>query len=206
MNRRMVRGVLLVGLVIADQGFEAATGKQIAELAGVNAAGVNYHFGSLEGLYAAVLEAARDRLVASEAFTEIVASPAPAEEKLRALIGVVVRAIKAGKSGWPLRLIGREVTAPSPVGLKLLVSTVGPRARLLRLLVGQLTGRTEDDPAVALACVSIVAPLQLLLIADRQIVSGMHPALDLSRLDEAVLVEHFYGSAMAGLARINRRE
>jgi AcrR family transcriptional regulator len=194
------------GQVFADQGFEAATGKEIAERAGVNAAGVNYHFGSLEGLYAAVLEGARDRLVASEAFAEILGRPAPAEEKLRALIGVVVRAIKAGKSGWALRLIGREVTAPSPVGLKLMVSTVGPRARVLRILVGQLVRRPEDDPAVALACVSLVAPLQLLLIADRQIVSGMHPALDLQALDEDALTEHFFGFAMAGLARIARPE
>jgi AcrR family transcriptional regulator len=172
----------------------------------VNAAGVNYHFGSLEGLYAAVLETARDRLVASEALTEIVASPAAPEEKLRALITVVVRAIKAGKSGWALRLLGREVTAPSPVGLKLLVSTVGPRAGLLRALVARMVGRAEDDPEVALACVSMVAPLQLLLIADRQIVRGMHPALNLAVTGEEVLVDHFYGFAMAGLARIARRE
>lgn len=194
------------GQVFAEQGFEAATGKEIAERARVNAAGVNYHFGSLEGLYAAVLEAARDRLVASEAFAEIVARPAPPEERLRALIGVVVAAIKAGKSSWALRLIGREVTAPSPVGLKLLVSTVGPRAGLLRALVGQLTGRPPDDPQVALACISMVAPLQLLLIADRQVVRGMHPSLDLAAMKEEALVEHFFGFAMAGLARITRRE
>jgi AcrR family transcriptional regulator len=194
------------GQVFADQGFEGATGKEIAERAGVNAAGVNYHFGSFEGLYAAVLESARDRLVATEAFAEIVARPGSPEEKLRALIGVVVRAIKAGKSGWALRLIGREVTAPSTVGLKLLVSTVGPRARLLRVLVGQLVGRPEDDPEVALACVSLVAPLQLLLIADRQVVQGMHPALDLQALDEELMIQHFVGFAMAGLARITRRE
>ena len=46
------------GQVFAEQGFEAATGKEIAERAGVNAAGVNYHFGSLEGLYAAASTAA----------------------------------------------------------------------------------------------------------------------------------------------------
>lgn len=194
------------GQVFAEQGFEAATGKEIAERAGVSAAGVNYHFGSLEGLYAAVLETARDRLVASEAFAEIIGRPVPPRRKLRLLIGVVVAAIKAGKSGWALRLIGREVTAPSPVGLKLMVSTVGPRARLLRTLVGEIVGLPEDDPKVALACISMVAPLQLLLIADRQIVGGMHPSLDLSAMDEEALVEHFFGFAAAGLARIARRE
>ncbi len=194
------------GQVFAEQGFEAATGKEIAERAGVNAAGVNYHFGSLEGLCAAVLAAARDRLVASEAFAEIAARPEPPEQKLRALIRLVVGAIRQGKAGWALRLLGREVTAPSPIGLSLLVSTVRPRVRLLRSLVGQIVGRPEDDPEVALACISIVAPLQLLLIADRKIVHGLHPALDLPSMDEEALVEHFHGFAMAGLARIARRE
>lgn len=194
------------GQVFAEQGFEAATGKEIAERAGVNAAGVNYHFGSLEGLCAAVLAAARNRLVATETFAEILGGAGPPEEKLRSLIQVVVGALKAGKAGWAMRLLGREVTAPSPVGLRFLISAVGPRARLLRTLVGEIVGRPEDDPKVALACISIVAPLQLLLIADRQVVRGMHPSLDLPSMDEAALVDHFYGFAMAGLARIARRE
>ena len=195
------------GQVFAEQGFEAATGKQIAERAGVNAAGVNYHFGSLEGLYAAVLAAARDSLVASESFAEVASFPGEAEDKLRSLIRLVVRgAVKSGRSGWALRVIGREVTAPTPVGLRLLVSTLGPRVRLLRSLVGAMVGRPEDDPEVALACISIVAPLQLLLIADRQIIRGLHPSLDLPAMDEEVLTQHFFDFAMAGLARIARRE
>jgi AcrR family transcriptional regulator len=208
-DRQGARARLLesAGQVFAEQGFEAATGKEIAERAGANAAGVNYHFGSLEGLYAAVLAAARDRLVASETFAEVASLAGGPEEKLRTLIRLVVRgAVKPDKSGWALRVIGREVTAPSQVGLKLLVSTVGPRVRLLRSLVGELVGRSEDDPEVALACISIVAPLQLLLIADPQLVRGMHPALDLPNMDEDALVEHFFGFAMAGLARIARRE
>jgi AcrR family transcriptional regulator len=194
------------GQIFAVQGFEGATGKEIAERAGVNAAGVNYHFGSLEGLCAAVLATARDRLVTSEAFAEIADRPSPPEEKLRALIRMVVGAIRQRKAGWALRLLGREVAAPSPVGLTLLVTTVRPRVRILRALVGEIVGRPEDDPEVALACISIVAPLQLLLIADRKFIHGLHPALDLPAMDEEALVDHFYDFAMAGLARIARRE
>lgn len=194
------------GQVFSEQGLEAATGKEIAERAGVNAAGVNYHFGSLEGLCAAVLTHARDRLFATEVFAEIAARPGPPEDKLRALIRVVVRAIRQGKAGWALRLLGREVAAPSPIGLNLLITTVRPRVRLLRTLVGQIIHLPEDDPQVALACISIVAPLQLLLIADRKIIHGMHPALDLPAMDEEALVDHFYNFAMAGLARMTRRE
>lgn len=192
------------GQVFADRGFEAATGKEIAERAGVNPAAVNYHFGSLEGLYAAVLTEARDRLVASDAFAEAMAAPEPPEDKLRRLIRLVVSAAVQGRrGGWPLRLLGREVTAPTPVGTRHFISSIGPRARLLRLLVGQLAGLPEDHPSVALACMSIVAPLQLLLIADPQVVRGLHPDLDISAANEEALVQHFFAFAMAGLKALN---
>ena len=43
------------GRLIADQGFDRTTSKDICRLAGTNLAAVNYHFGSREGLYKAVL-------------------------------------------------------------------------------------------------------------------------------------------------------
>jgi AcrR family transcriptional regulator len=194
------------GEVFSERGFEAATGKEIAERAGVNPAAVNYHFGSLEGLYADALAEARDRLVASEAFAEIMAAPGPPEAKLRGLIRVVVQAaVVAGRGGWGLKLLGREITTPSAVGTRLLISAVGPRARLFRSVVGQLAELPEDHPSVALGCISIIAPLQLLLIADRQVIRGVHPSVDISPVNEDALVEHFFAFAMAGLKALGSR-
>lgn len=194
------------GQVFSELGFDAATGKEIAERAGVNAAAVNYHFGSLEGLYAAVLTEARDRLVGSHAILEVVNGPAGPEEKMKALIRLVVRAaVTSGAAGWALRILGREVTAPSPTGLRLLISTVGPRAQMLRAMVSQLANLPEDHPSAAMACISIVSPLQLLLIADKKVICGLHPSLDISPTNEEALAEHFFSFAMAGLAALRAR-
>jgi len=58
---------------------------------------------------------------------------------------------------------------------------------------------------VALACISIVSPLQLLLIADRQVVQGLHPGLDITPANEDALVEHFLAFATAGLRALRDR-
>jgi AcrR family transcriptional regulator len=188
------------GPIFAERGLEGATGKEIAERAGVNAAAVNYHFGGMEGLYEAVLLEARTRLVASEALAEVMTGPGSAEDRLRALIRLVVRAaLERGSGSWSLRLLSREAANPSAVGVRLLVSQAQPHVGRLRAIVGAIIGRSADEPATALACISVLAPLQFLLIADHKLVSGVHPALDLAPQAQDALAEHFHRFAMAGL-------
>lgn len=189
------------GEMFAAHGFEGVTGKEICERAGVNPAAVNYHFGGLEGLYEAVLVEARDRAVGREdRMFALFDAPIPPEQKLRMLIGQAVRAILAtGRSSWILRLVSREVTNPSDVGRRILTSIARPRVQRVRALVGEVIGLDPDHPSVALACISLAAPLQILLIADRDLIRTVHPQLDLSREGEEALIEHFHGFAMAGL-------
>jgi AcrR family transcriptional regulator len=195
------------GELFAAHGFEGTTGKQICERARVNPAAVNYHFGGLEGLYEAVLVEARERVVGrDDRFLALLDAPIPAEQKLRTIIALVVKGVLArGSSSWILRLFSREVTQTSGVGARLLASIAGPRVERVRRMVGELIGLPADDPRVALACISLAAPLQILLIADRELVRAVHPALDLSPRAEAMLIEHFHGFAMAGLLAMQAR-
>src|ERR1700684_2138612 len=50
------------GHVFAQKGFERTTAKEICERAHTNTAAVNYYFGGIEALYAAVMEEARNRI------------------------------------------------------------------------------------------------------------------------------------------------
>jgi AcrR family transcriptional regulator len=195
------------GQLFAVHGFDGTTAKEICELAGVNPAAVNYHFGGFEGLYEAVLMDARDRVAGNEErLFGLLDAPIPPQEKLRVMITVVVGAIlAAGRSSWILRLFSREITSPSEIGARILTSTARPRVERVRALVGEMIGLPPDHPSVALACISIAAPLQILLIADRDLVRTIHPALDLSQEGQEALVAHFVRFALAGLEAVKAK-
>jgi AcrR family transcriptional regulator len=192
------------GQLFAAHGFDGATAKEISERAGANPAAVNYHFGGLDGLYEAVLVEARDRLAGrGDQLIALFDAPMPFEDKLRVIMTMVVKGILSPESSsWVLRLFGREVTTPSPLGRRLLANTAAPRVARVRILVGAYVGLPPGDPRVSLACISAAAPIQLLLIGDRELVRAIHPALDLSPAGEQQLVDHFHAFAMAGLNRL----
>jgi TetR/AcrR family transcriptional regulator, regulator of cefoperazone and chloramphenicol sensitivity len=68
-DHRSTRQQLLeaAGHMFAKKGFERSTAKEICERAGTNTAAVNYHFGGIEALYAAVLDEARNRILSVRA-------------------------------------------------------------------------------------------------------------------------------------------
>ena len=102
------------GQVFAEKGFDRATGKEICERAGANTAAVNYYFGGMAGLYAAVVWEAHNRLVTYEAISTAIAGKADAKAKLEAVVGLFVQALTGPvSSSWVLRVLGREIIAPS---------------------------------------------------------------------------------------------
>src|SRR5215813_1200149 len=100
----------VAGQVFAEKGFDRATGKEICERAGTNTAAVNYYFGGIEGLYAAVVREAHGRFVPFAAASAAVAGKAGARAKLVAFLELLVRA-RTGLLGssWALRLLVREI-------------------------------------------------------------------------------------------------
>ena len=60
------------GQLIAEKGFASVTSKEICRAAGVNLAAVNYHFGSRDGLYLAVLENVQQYLISIHTLTDTV--------------------------------------------------------------------------------------------------------------------------------------
>lgn len=202
-DRQGTREKLLetAGLIFAEKGPQGATGREICEAAGANAAAINYHFGGMDGLYAAVLEAGRDRIVATADLAAAVSSAAAPEDKLRAVVRLVARGLlRTDRSSWALRLLTREVMAPSPVGAGVLLATAQARLGVLKALLAAILELPTDHPAVSRCCVSITAPLQLLLLADRAVLKRVYPELDFSADGVEALADHFVRFAMAGLA------
>src|SRR6516162_11625278 len=91
-SRHGTRSELLeaAGHVFAEKGFDRATGKEICERAGANTAGINYYFGGMDALHAAVLEEANRRLVPLETVTAAIAKKTSARAKLQVIIELVV--------------------------------------------------------------------------------------------------------------------
>ncbi|MGD0192103.1 MAG: CerR family C-terminal domain-containing protein [Rhizomicrobium sp.] len=194
------------GEIFAEKGFDRTTSKEICGRAGANVAAVNYYFGSIDGLYACVLDEAQRRFITYDAIVAAVAAQAGAKEKLRALIGLAVaRLTSTGKSGWAMRVIAREMAAPSEAFMALRRREILPRALLMKSLVSEIVGLPPDHPAVARASLTIIAPFAMLSIADHSILETAFPALSFNEIGAEALADHLYRYAMAGLADVRKR-
>lgn len=193
------------GLEFAERGFDRTTAKEICERAGTNTAAVNYYFGGIEGLHVAVLEEARNRLFSADAIAAAAAGKSDPKAKLEAILDLVAEALTGPlSSSWEFRVLGRELVAPSPAMLETKDKVILPRARLLRQFIAELMKLPEDHPAVARGCVSLMAPICMLILADRRHLARALPALKLGPDDAVALARHMFRYALAGLEAVAR--
>ena len=193
----------VAGEVFATKGVDRATGKEIAERAGANSAAVNYYYGGIDQLYGEVLVEAHRRLVAYDVLAAVAKGDGEPEDKLRRLIGIVIAAVMSpDRASWPLRVLSREVLAPSAMFEMLRERELLPKKNLLVGLIGELLGLPADDPAVARCCISIIAPVLMLLIGDRTVVARMFPAIIEGEDAREAMAEHIARFALGGLGAI----
>src|SRR5262244_3904630 len=117
-DRQNTRAQLLeaAGHLFAQKGFDRATGKEICERAGTNSAAINYYFGGMDGLHAAVLEEANRRLVPLETVTAAIAKKNSARAKLQVIIELVVEKLLGPiSSSWVFGVLSREMIVPTPM-------------------------------------------------------------------------------------------
>jgi AcrR family transcriptional regulator len=206
-DRQSTRQHLLeaAGQVFAEKGFERSTAKEISERAHTNTAAVNYYFGGIEGLYAAVLEEARNRLFAVQAIETAIEGKTDPKAKLEAILGVVMQTLLGPvSSSWVLQVIGRDIVNPSPMTATAKEKLIAPRARILRRFVGELMKLPEDHAAVARGCISIMAPICMLILADRRRIGRELPGLGLASEDAPAWARHMVQYALAGLEAVGR--
>jgi AcrR family transcriptional regulator len=190
----------VAGRVFAERGFVRATSKEICELAQANIAAVNYHFGGKDGLYAAVLEEAHARLVSIDIVAEITQSKASGADKLRLLLTRIVGEVSRRDVGaWELRVLSRELMAPTPLMDGMMRNQVAPKAKMVTGMIGEILGVPPTHPAVSRSTVSIVGPCMFLLIASPDWQKKIFPTL---LLDTEQLVDHMVTFAVAGLKAI----
>jgi AcrR family transcriptional regulator len=194
------------GELFAERGYDGVTGKEICLKAGANTAAINYHFGGMEGLYLAVVHEARERFVSQESLREAFARGDDMDARIAALTKLALRPLlDPEKKAWAPRLISRELTSPSSAG-GALIAAAQPRFKLLRSIVSAITGLPDDHPAVSRCCLTLAAPMQLLMIADPGMLRRIYPDLDLGPEGVDALAEHIMRYTHAGLLAVAEAE
>lgn len=190
----------VAGRVFAERGYLRATSKEICELAEANIAAVNYHFGGKDGLYSAVLEEAHARLVSIDTVAEITQSNADSAAKLRLLLRkILVEVAKRRDSAWELRVISRELLAPTSLMDAMMKNQVMPKAKLVMGMIADILGVPPTHPAVGRSTVSIVGPCMFLLVTSQELQKKVFPGL-LAEPEE--LVDHMVAFTLGGLRAI----
>lgn len=120
--------------LFAERGYDGATVRQIALLAKVPIALINYHFGNKDGLYRAVFELRTPTMVdqrqAGMELAEMEADPDKRLELLvKSLIAPMLKLKSTEKHSWFGRIMAREVADPKNAERKIIEEMLDPIAR-----------------------------------------------------------------------------
>ena len=144
--------------VFGEVGYRNATVREICRRAGANIAGINYHFGDKEKLYAEVLRHAHARALEKYPPFQGVAANATAEQKLRAFIqSFLLRIFDDSPTACHGKLMSREMIEPTAALDSLVEEFIRPMAGQLNKIVADILGCATNDERVRLCAFSVVS-------------------------------------------------
>ncbi|MDR3570069.1 MAG: CerR family C-terminal domain-containing protein [Syntrophobacteraceae bacterium] len=190
------------GHLFAQDGFDRATSRQICDLARVNCAAVNYHFGGKEQLYLEVLREAHRTLVHFGALKNFAQESDLSEEKIEAFfLGYLGSLLGNSPDSWAARVMLREMSAPTPAFDEFAQLQLRPTAKLFRSLASFVMGLPVDHEAVVRGAISIVAQFAF-VFQNRHVVEMVNPELDLAGQGLDRLAHHIWRFTLAGLKAV----
>lgn len=198
------RLLLCTAKLTAVKGFAAVTSKEICLLAGTNLAAVNYHFGSREGLYEALIAYVHNQMVSENLLKELVKSPQTPKEKLDAFLNNLLRFRQANKEeeGYHLavQVWLKECFNNTEVILPVLQKIAAIKLPWLVQLFAEYTGRSYLDKALFSGILSFVAPFILLNMGTYIAEAGVHSSLEKYVTED--FIQNMKKFAFAGLASL----
>lgn len=192
----------IAGQVFAELGYAAASSKEICQRAAANIAAVNYHFGSKDGLYEAVLIEAHRQIVSVDEMLALTDTGADPRAKLSAVIAHLIGHAPRSLESWGTRVLIRELVTPSHLVPALVGRAIKPKAKVLRQVVAAILQLPVDHPAVQSGLMLSVLPCVALTILPKNLRGAMLPALDRipsTLTDDVVLY------VLAGLDALGKR-
>jgi AcrR family transcriptional regulator len=187
------------GAVFAERGLADATSKEICARAGANIAAVNYHFGSRDQLYEAVLIEAHHHLVKLEELQTVAARDIDPREKMRTILTAIVHRAAGPQAHWGSKVVIRELLSPSAHAPALVHQAIAPKAQVLAAIVAEILQLPPASPGLQRGLFLMMSPCLTLLIAPRGMREKLFPSLH-NDLDG--LVDDMLRYATAGLAAL----
>jgi AcrR family transcriptional regulator len=145
------------GEIFAEEGFRAATVREISRRANVNVAAVNYHFRDKEGLYSSVLRYTLDSAIKKYPLELGLSEGATPENALRAFVRLLLsRVLDDGRPSWHGKLMAREFIEPTTAFDQMIEEAIKPLYQSLSAILKTLMGNGVDEERVRMCLMSIV--------------------------------------------------
>ncbi len=190
--------------VFADKGFDAATVRDICGRAKANVAAVNYHYGSKNGLYAAVLE---EIFPTDEEWRAQITSSLSPEERLREFIrslgsDIYERGNDMVAQRWAIFL--RELAKPSSNLDYIVKHQIQPRANELRNILADILGPGTADTTLAY-CSSNIWALMMDHLLTQPFLDRLTPQRPSVQGNFDEFVEHVVRFSLGGLMAVKAK-
>jgi AcrR family transcriptional regulator len=194
----------VAGEVFAEQGFKAATVREICKRAGANVAAINYHFGDKQGLYNETLRYwVRESLEKYPPDLGVDESATP-ERKLFAFIrSFLWRIFDRGRPSWYGKLIAREMIEPTHAFDACVDEIMRPLTTRLHGIIEQIIPGIVEDDVRRFAC-SVVGQV-VFYHHCRRAVDKLYPGQCFEADDIERLAQHIYEFSLAGLKQGTQR-
>lgn len=152
------------GKLIAKYGYADVTGKSICKSAKINMTAINYHFGSRNGLYLAVLEKAYNFLLNIDKLDKLYLSNLAAGEKIEAFIDILTENLSNEKI-WYLKVWVRELVNPSPFLEQVLAKKTLPQLDIVSKIFSEYTKLPVTNPKLYSCILNTVSPFIVTFLA-----------------------------------------
>lgn len=184
------------GKLIAKHGFAKTTSKSIIEKANTNTAAVNYHFGSRENLYLAVLEEVHKHMINIGELRQLWSGGLNPKEKIEAFIDLCA-ANAFEEDCWHVKVWVREIVNPSPFIYQVLSKEALPKLAIVAKIFGEYTGLSSEDPRLYSCIFNVMSPFILSFLVHYE--AADFPEVLPVKYTREEQISHFKRFAFAGL-------
>lgn len=177
------------GRVFAEQGFYAATIRDICAEAGANVASVNYHFRDKLTLYVETLRRLLPKAGCHEQ-RQLATGIKDAEQAFRMFVSQMLQRMSEAAAGAPhFRIMAQEMVRPTPALPQAVKEMIRPNYETLRGLIGRILHLPPDHDTTRLCAHSVIGQIMHYVHA-RPVIELLWPDLRFTpeRLDQ--IAEH----------------